>query len=103
MTEDNCQCLMDHVHDFIKIGPHGAQHTLCDFLQLTGWTNWSFNVFPLLKPCLLNIYANTVGKVKTCAEIYVNNTIVNDLTWFLHHVSVSDGVYVLDVIDRDSS
>lgn len=30
--------------------------------RLAGWLNWAFNVFPLLRPCLSNVYAKMTNK-----------------------------------------
>ena len=66
---------------------------------MAGWINWSFNVFPLLKPALSNVYAKIGGKTETHAKIFVNKAVMQDLAWFISHVEQSDGVYIFDNID----
>jgi hypothetical protein len=91
--------LIQHVNDFIATAPGGTRRTLRDFQQLAGWINWSFNVFPLLKPALSNVYAKISGKSKSQAKIFVSNAVVRDLRWFLAHVEQSDGIYVFGDVE----
>ncbi|OCH83954.1 hypothetical protein OBBRIDRAFT_815650 [Obba rivulosa] len=53
---------------------------------LAGYVNWSFNVFPLLKPAHNNIYAKIAGKRSCHAKIWINTAIVADLTWLVDRV-----------------
>jgi hypothetical protein len=40
----------------------GASWTLRCWQKLAGWMNWSFNVFPMLRPALNNVYPKIAGK-----------------------------------------
>ncbi|KAJ7314557.1 hypothetical protein DFH08DRAFT_917809 [Mycena albidolilacea] len=53
---------------------HGVRRSLHDWQALAGYINWVFNVFPLLKPALCNVYAKMEEKDKPHALIYVNDT-----------------------------
>jgi hypothetical protein len=82
-------------------GTKGRRFSLCDFQRLAGWSNWAFNVFPLLKPGLSSLYTKTTGKQKANAKIWVNNTIRDDLNWMADHMEKSDGVHLLKNLDWD--
>ncbi|TEB20145.1 hypothetical protein FA13DRAFT_1757914 [Coprinellus micaceus] len=43
-----------------KLARRGA--TLQTWQQFAGWMNWAFNVYPLVKPCLSNVYAKMKGR-----------------------------------------
>ena len=86
--------LIQHVSDFSATAPGGTRRTLREFQQLAGWVNWSFNVFPLLKPALSNVYMKIKGKTQSHAKIFMSKAVIQDLTWFVSHVQRSDGVSV---------
>ncbi|KAJ7048235.1 hypothetical protein C8F01DRAFT_1285877 [Mycena amicta] len=87
--------LIAAVRDFIA----SRQRTLHEFQCLTGWINWAFNMFFLLRPALSNIYDKMAGKSKPHAPIYINNAIRSDLLWFVQHLENSDGTLLLDSLD----
>jgi hypothetical protein len=82
-------------------GTKGRCFSLHDFQRLAGWSNWAFNVFPLLKPGLSSLYAKMTGKQKANTKIWVNNTICNDLNWMADHMEKSDRVHLLKNLDWD--
>jgi hypothetical protein len=94
--------LIQQVSEFIATAPGGTRRSLREFQQLAGWINWSFNVFPLLKPALSNVYVKIGGKSKTHAKNFVNKAVVGDLEWFLSHVGKSNGVYLFEEVDWDT-
>ena len=53
---------------------------------LAGWINWSFNVFPLLQPCLNNFYPKFQVKTDQMRKIWVNNDIQDNLHWACQHI-----------------
>jgi hypothetical protein len=57
--------------------------------------NWSFNVFPLLRPALNNVYEKIAGKDQPLMKIWVNNAVRSDLTWATHHLRDSLGIRLL--------
>nr|AAZ14941.1 putative retroelement protein [Coprinellus disseminatus] len=63
--------------------------------QLAGWLNWSFNVFPLLRPCLSNVYAKMRGKSSSGGVFRPNNAIRMDLGWVMAYIKQSTGVHIL--------
>jgi hypothetical protein len=102
MDEKDRLDLIQHVLDFTATAPGGTRRTLREFQQIAGWINWSFNVFPLLKPALSNVYAKISGKSDSFAKIYVSKGVIRDLEWFTSHVQASNGVYLFQEIDWDS-
>lgn len=99
MDEEDRVNLIQHVADFTATARGGTRRTLREFQQIAGWINWSFNVFPLLKPALSNVYAKVSGKSDSYAKIYVSKAVVRDLDWFVSHVRASDGVYLFQEVD----
>jgi hypothetical protein len=99
MDEEDRSRLIQQISAFIAVAPGGTRRTLREFQQLAGWINWSYNVFPLLKPALSNVYAKIGGKSETHAKIFVSKAVVADLEWFLSHVQRSDGVYLFEEVD----
>ncbi|CCM05756.1 uncharacterized protein FIBRA_07988 [Fibroporia radiculosa] len=73
----------------------GRRCSLRQFQELAGTLNWSFNVFPLLKPGLSNLYAKMKGKNEPNALIFVNKAIKDDLTWLVQHLHASSGVFFM--------
>ena len=102
MDDEDRSRLIEQVSDFTATAPGGTRRTLKEFQQLAGWINWSFNVFPLLKPALSNVYAKIGGKDQSHAKIFVSKAVVQDLDWFLSHVRRSNGVYLFENIDWDA-
>ena len=101
MDEEDRSRLLQHVVSFVAIAPGGTRRTLREFQQLAGWINWSFNMFPLLKPALSNVYAKISGKTESHARIFVSRAVVRDLEWFVSQVDLSNGVYLFEDVDWD--
>jgi hypothetical protein len=101
MDDEDRVNLITHVAEFTATAPRGTRRSLREFQQMAGWINWSFNVFPLLKPALSNVYAKISGKTDSYAKIYVSKEVVQDLHWFVAHVQRSDGVYLFQDVDWD--
>jgi hypothetical protein len=71
--------------------------------QMGGWLNWSFNVFPLLRPCLNNFYSKISGNYEPTRRIWVNNAIRDDFAWAARHIESSDGIHLFQASDWDPS
>ncbi|KAI0323360.1 hypothetical protein GY45DRAFT_1264713, partial [Cubamyces sp. BRFM 1775] len=95
LTSDGKQRLLDALDDFCDLSPGNRRRSLATFQAFAGYANWAFNVFPLLKPALSNIYDKMQGKSDKHAGIYVNSAIVCDLRWMRQHVALSSGVHML--------
>ncbi len=77
------------------------RQNLQEYQQIAGWSNWSFNVFPLLKLGLCNVYVKMQGKTNPFAGIALNNVVKEDLTWLADHIQKSDGICCFDSMDWD--
>jgi hypothetical protein len=80
--------LLQEIEDFAfwSEKKHGATWTLHRWQRLTGWMNWSFNVFSLLKPVLNCLYPKMAGKDHPLTKIWVSNAVHKDLKWVTHHM-----------------
>jgi hypothetical protein len=72
----------------------GVRKRVREWQQLAGWINWVFNVFPLLRPSLNNIYSKLKGKGQE-ARVWANTAIREDLEWAQSVVDKSDGVRLI--------
>ncbi|KAF9010374.1 hypothetical protein BDZ89DRAFT_1047634 [Hymenopellis radicata] len=84
LPDDSKSDLIRHVHQFAHVARR--RQTLHDFEQLTGWINWSLNVYPLLKPALFEHIRQNVWKGTLACTNLLNKAIVQDLAWFEEHV-----------------
>ena len=69
----------------------GVRKRVREWQQLAGWINWAFNVFPLLRPSLNNVYAKLKGKGQG-ARVWTNTAMREDLEWAKSKLDESDGV-----------
>jgi hypothetical protein len=99
MDEEDRERLIQRVTNFAATTTGGTRRSLKEFQQLAGWINWSFNVFPLLKPALSNVYAKIGGKKESHAKVFVSKAVRQDLDWYISHVRGSDGVYLFEDVD----
>jgi hypothetical protein len=78
-----------------------GSYRLKKWQALAGWINWSFNVYPLLRPCLNNLYAKISGKTKHNQKIWVNNAVRDNLAWAAEHIRKSSGIHLIRSLDWD--
>ena len=81
----------------------GHRWTLRDFQCMAGWCEWSFNVFPLLKPGLSVLYNKIRGKTNPFGSIHVNNALIRELHWLVDHIERANGLHFFKSIDFDPS
>ncbi|KAG1727188.1 uncharacterized protein EDB91DRAFT_1254013 [Suillus paluster] len=98
--------LLDHKKAELVVELHHFAHknhhwTLHKFQHLAGWCEWSFNVFPLLKPGLSVLYNKIQGKTNTFAQIHTNNALLRKLHWLADHIERSDGLHFFKCLDFD--
>ena len=101
MDEEDRNRLLECVISSIATAIGGTYCTLWEFQQLAGWINWSFNIFPLFKPALSNVYVKISGKMESHTQIFVSRAVVCDLEWFVSKVNLSNGVYLFEDVDWD--
>jgi hypothetical protein len=75
--------------------------SLREFQHLAGWCEWSFNVFPLLKPGLSVLYDKIQGKNDAFAQIHTNNALLYELHWLADRIERSDGLHLFKCLDFD--
>ena len=63
---------------------------------MCGWINWSLNVFPLLRPCLNEVYHKLSGKTHRNENIRLNNSVRADFEWGLRLLDRLPPVYILE-------
>jgi len=100
MPPDRLRELISAIDDFIS---SNHKFTLREWQCLAGWINWSFNVFPLLRPCLNNFYVKISGKCTPNKYVRINNTVRMDLTWAARHLDSDKGVCLIHHIHWDIS
>ena len=92
--------LITAIHDFITAKRKFALHK---WQRLASWINWSFNVFPFLRPSLNNFYAKISGKSAPNKYIRINNAVRADLEWAASHLEHDTDVRILHQIHWDTS
>jgi hypothetical protein len=90
--------LVKHLRQF---GGRNFRWTLREYQQLAGWCEWSFNIFPLLKPGLSAIYEKIRGKDQPHARLHVNNAIIFELNWMATHMERLPGLLFYKSLDFD--
>ena len=100
ISDERQHNLLDKVQDFAK---SGKCQTLKDFQSIAGHINWSFAVFPLLKPALSALYSKIANKSQLMASVHVNNAVQEELLWIAKHAHNSDGIFLLRCVAWDPS
>ena len=100
MPPDALRELISAIDEFVS---SNLKFTLQEWQRLAGWINQSFNVFPLLRPCLNNFYAKISGKCALNKYIRINNAVCADLTGAARHLDSDDGVCLFHHIHWDIS
>ncbi|PPQ82622.1 hypothetical protein CVT24_005472 [Panaeolus cyanescens] len=97
LSEDSIRDLLTELDRWISKDGYIAKQgiELRQWQRLAGWLNWSFNVFPLLRPCLSNVYNKMKGKDQIRSKMRPNNAVREDLLWASKHVASSSGVLLL--------
>ncbi len=85
----------------LKVFIASTQRPLTDFHQILGWSNWSFNIFPLIKLGLCNLYKKMAGKENGFALMHINEAIKDDLKWMVRHISECRGMLCFKAKDWD--
>ncbi|RDB17203.1 hypothetical protein Hypma_002007 [Hypsizygus marmoreus] len=102
LPSDSRAKLIDELNTFIaQKGRKSVRFELNVWQRLAGYINWSFNVFPLLKPCLNNIYPKLSfsGSPSPTKRIWVNQAIRDDLIWARDHLENASGIQLIRALD----
>ena len=81
----------------------GSRHTVRQWQHMAGWMNWCFNVYPLLRPALCNVYNKLRSKTNPAGSVWINNAVRADLVWALEKIKESPGRLLLDSVTWSSS
>jgi hypothetical protein len=93
LSQERKNDLITAVRSFLSTpASNPRRRTLRDFQQLAGWSNWAFNVFPLLRPGLCNLYDKMAGKSSAFGLIYINKAVESDLLWMVERMEKSSGI-----------
>lgn len=100
LSADKKRELLQHLNEFITRDHQPRKRfPLREFQRTAGWMNWSFNVFPLLRPCLNSLYAKILSLNRPRGLVIVNKVISKELQWAEQNISNSDGVVLLRELD----
>jgi hypothetical protein len=94
LSPDSIQDIISKIKQFINTCDR--QPPLRDWLKLAGHLNWMLNVLPWGRPALTELYRKTAGKVHSCAKIYLNATVIDNLSWLATTIPDSIGVRFVD-------
>ena len=79
LTPDSISDIVSKIDLFIET--KDRQPPLREWLKLAGHLNWMLNVLPWGHPALSEIYRKTAGKLYNHTKIYLNATVIDNLTW----------------------
>ena len=100
MPPDSSWDLIAVINDFIN---SHWKFSLKEWQRLAGWINWSFNIFPLLRPALNNFYAKISGKSAPNRYVRINNAICMDLAWAVSHLEHDTGIQLIEQLHWEAS
>jgi hypothetical protein len=76
-------------------GPQQKRFPLRDFLRLSGWMAWAFNIYPHLRPSMCHFYQKIGPLSQKDAPVTVNRIISRELEWAEKHIKASSGILFL--------
>ena len=107
MTDAKRTELVPAIRDFVtsSTGPGSSdrKRTLHSWQRLIGWCNWALNAYPLLNPSLQSSYEKIRGKTHPLGQIFLNRSVIRDLSWFADRVETSQGINIMEMRHWDSS
>lgn len=94
LSPDSIADITSKIDLFIKT--KDRQPPLREWLKLAGHLNWMLNVLPWGRPALSEIYRKTAGKFHNHAKIFLNATVIDNLTWLARTIPTSIGIRFVD-------
>ncbi len=88
--------LIHAIRNFALVGTH---RPLRDLDSLAGWCNWSFNVYPLLRPGLSTLYAKKQGKSHPFQLVWISKALCRELLWIADHLEDMPGILFLESLE----
>jgi hypothetical protein len=101
LPPDSIQDIILKILQFINTSD--CQPPLCDWWKLVGHLNWMLNILPWGRLALTELYCKTARKAHSCAKIYLNATIINNLFWLATTISNSIGVRFVNAQQWDDN
>jgi hypothetical protein len=92
---------LSSISEFINIVNTDRRRTLREFQALAGYANWAFNVYPLGRPGLSSLYGKITGKSRANARIYLNSSIIRELSWLSNYISTAPPVRIFSATSWD--
>jgi hypothetical protein len=94
LTPESISDIITKIESFIKT--EDRQPPLRDWLKLAGHLSWMLNVLPWGRPALTELYRKTAGKLHNHAKIYLNATVIDNLSWLSRTIPTSIGIRFVD-------
>jgi hypothetical protein len=94
LTPDSISDIISKIERFVKT--EDRQPPLREWLKLAGHLSWMLNVLPWGRPALTELYRKTAGKLHNHAKIYLNATVVDNLSWLARTIPSSIGIRFVD-------
>jgi hypothetical protein len=78
-----------------RSGPQQKRFPLREFLRLSGWMAWAFNIYPHLRPSMCHFYQKIGPLNRKDAPVTMNRIISRELEWAERHIKASNGILFL--------
>ena len=98
-TDDSISEVIAIVRSFLATP--GRRPPLREWLRIGGHLNWVFNVLPLGRPALGELYRKIAGKDRMHAGIALNSAVVRDLEWLVDVIPRAIGVHFVSATHWD--
>jgi hypothetical protein len=100
LTDESISEVINIVRTFLA--SPGRRPPLREWLRIGGHLNWIFNVLPLGRPALSELYRKTAGKTLMHAGIALNADVVMNLEWLIEVIPKAIGVHFVDTTHWDN-
>jgi hypothetical protein len=97
LPDDSRQKLLDELVEWTSEKKKGRRNVR-RWQHLAGWLNWCLNVYPLLRPCLSNVYEKLRHQSNPNSTLWINRAVRQDLLWALDKVRHSTGLHLLESV-----
>jgi hypothetical protein len=94
LSPDSISDIISKINQFIHTDDR--QPPLREWLKLGGHLNWMLNVLPWGRPALSELYRKTAGKLHNHAKIFLNATVIDNLSWLARTIPSSIGIRFVD-------
>ena len=99
LTDESISDIMAIVCAFLSTP--GRRPPLREWLRVAGHLNWVFNVLPLGRPALGELYHKMAGKNMMHAGIALNSDVVRNLEWLVEVIPKAIGVHFVNATHWD--